>query len=119
LLVEDDDGVRALTRHVLQKSGYTVLEASNGGDAVRLAQGHQGTIHLLLTDVVMPQMGGRQVAERLAEMRRGIKVLYCSGYTDDAVVRYGILATGIAFIQKPYTPTLLAQKVRDVLDGRA
>jgi len=117
LLVEDDDGVRALTRYVLQRSGYTVLEASSGADAVRLAQGHQGTIHLLLTDVVMPQMGGREVAERLEEMRPGIKVLYCSGYTNDAVVRSGILETVIAFIQKPYTAALLAQKVRDVLDG--
>jgi two-component system cell cycle sensor histidine kinase/response regulator CckA len=119
LVVEDEDCVRALIRHVLQHSGYNVLEASNGRDAVRLAQDHQGTIHLLVTDVIMPHMGGRQVAERLVEMRPSIKVLYCSGYTDDAVVRHGILEAGTSFVQKPYSPTFLAQKVRDVLDGRA
>ncbi len=117
LLVEDDDAVRTLTRHILQNCGYTVLEASNGRDAVRLAEGRQGPIHLLVTDVVMPYMGGRQVAERLAAMKPGIKVLYCSGYTDDTVIRHGILEKGTAFVQKPYSPVLLAQKVRDVLDG--
>ncbi len=119
LLVEDDDGVRALTRHVLQKLGYTVLAASNGSDAILLAQEHQGTIHLLVTDVVMPHMGGRQVAERVEQIRPGIKVLFCSGYTDDAVVRHGVLESHVAFIQKPYSAALLAHKVRDVLDDRA
>ncbi len=119
LLVEDDDVVRALTRHVLQGSGYQVLEASNGKEAVRLAREHAEPIHLLVTDVVMPYLGGRQVAEQVGVLKPGIKVLYCSGYTDDAVVRHGVLEAGTAFMQKPYSPSLLVQKVRDVLDGLA
>lgn len=96
-----------------------MVEASNRKDAVRLAQDHQGPIHLLVTDVVMPHMGGRQVAERVEHNRPGIKVLYCSGYTDDAVVRNGVLESTVALIQKPDSAALLAQKVRAVLDDRA
>ena len=95
-----------------------MLEACNGTEAIRIAQQHTGTIHLLVYDVVMSGMGGRQVAERLAELRPGLRVLYLSGYTDDAVVRHGVLEAETAFLQKPFTPSALAQKVRWVLDTR-
>jgi len=116
LLVEDEDAVRALSRHVLQSCGYTVLEARDGWDAILVAQAHQGRIHLVVSDVVMPHLGGRQLAERLEELRPGLKTLFVSGYTDDAVVRHGILEADVAFLQKPFTPTALARKVRNVLD---
>jgi two-component system cell cycle sensor histidine kinase/response regulator CckA len=116
LLVEDDDAVRVLTRHALQNMGYTVLEASNGWDAVRQAEDHRGPIHLLVTDVVMPNMGGQQVAERIAGVHPETRVLFCSGYADDAVLRHGILAEEVAFFQKPFTVGALARKVREVLD---
>ena len=120
LLVEDEDAVRALGRHVLRMCGYTVLEAANGRDAVRATDGHAGPLHLLVTDVVMPGgMGGRQVAEAVVARHPETKVLFTSGYTDDAVVRHGILEEGTHFLQKPFSPTALAQKVRDVLDGKA
>lgn len=117
LLVEDDDAVRALSRHVLRECGYTLLEATHGREAIRVAQSHDGPIHLVLSDVVMPYLGGRQLAERLAEERPGLKMLFVSGYTDDAVVRHGILESDVAFLQKPFTPSALANKVRAVLDG--
>jgi PAS domain S-box-containing protein len=117
LLVEDEEGVRALTRHVLNGCGYTVLEAADGRQAVRVAEQYGGQIDLLVTDVVMPDMGGRAVAERLLASRPGLKVLYLSGYTDDAVVRHGILEAQVQFVQKPFSPAALAQKVRDVLDS--
>jgi CheY-like chemotaxis protein len=116
LLTEDEPALRALCRHVLQMQGYTVVEASQGQKALRIAEEFEGTIHLLVTDVVMPVMGGRQLAERLVAVRPGLKVLYLSGYTDDAVVRHGVLEAETAFLQKPFTPAALAQKVRDVLD---
>jgi two-component system cell cycle sensor histidine kinase/response regulator CckA len=116
LLVEDEDAVRSLTRYTLQMQGYAVLEARDGEEALRVADQHQGQIHLLMTDVVMPRMGGRRVAERLAQTHPGVKALFLSGYTDDAVVRHGILEGEVAFLQKPFTPSALAQKVRDVLD---
>jgi len=116
LLAEDEEGVRALIRHVLQQCGYTVLEARDGPEALLLGEQNLGRIGLLLTDVVMPGMGGRDLAERLAELQPGVKVLFLSGYTDDAVVRHGIQTAEVAFLQKPFTPASLARKVREVLD---
>jgi CheY-like chemotaxis protein len=118
LLVEDEGMLRELAREVLEASGYRVLEAAGGEEALRVAAAHEGTIHLLLTDVVMPGISGRMVAERVAASRPEIKVLYTSGYTDDAVLQRGVQA-GTAFLQKPFTTTALAQKVREVLDAPA
>jgi CheY-like chemotaxis protein len=97
--------------------GYSVLEASGGAEAIRMADQHTGPIHLLVTDVVMPRVGGREAAETLRTRRPGLKVLYMSGYTDDAVVRHGIVEATDAFLQKPFTPLALAHKVREVLDA--
>ena len=117
LLVEDAAAVRAVTKQMLERQGYTVLEAPDGEAGLRLAQRHRGVIHLLLTDVVMPRVGGRELAEQLTRLRPDVKVLYASGYTDDSVVRHGILESGTAYLQKPFSPESLARKVRDVLDA--
>jgi PAS domain S-box-containing protein len=138
LLVEDEDGVRALARTVLQHCGYTVLEAADGEEALRVAARHNrdlarpgpssdlaraghglGPIALLVTDVVMPGLGGRPLAERLLALQPGMKVLYVSGYADDAVVRHGVLEEQVQFLAKPFTPLALACKVREVLDAPA
>ena len=119
LLVEDAAAVRAVTRQALERQGYTVLEAPNGAAALHLAEQHRGPIHLLLTDVVMPELGGRRLAEQLAGLRPDLKVLYASGYTDDAVVRHGVIEATAAYLQKPFTPETLARKVRAVLDSPA
>jgi two-component system cell cycle sensor histidine kinase/response regulator CckA len=116
LMVEDDPGVRALNRRILARCGYTVLEAGDGDEAALAAVRHAGPIHLLMTDVVMPGQGGRAVAERLLERQPGLKVLYVSGYADDAVVRHGVQREAMNFLQKPFTPTALAHMVREVLD---
>jgi len=116
LLVEDEEGVRELARDILRASGYTVLEARNGAEALLLCERHQGPLDMLLTDVVMPRMSGRELAERLAPLRPELSVLFMSGYTDDAVIRHGVLAAGTAFLQKPFTPAALVLRVRETLD---
>jgi two-component system cell cycle sensor histidine kinase/response regulator CckA len=116
LLAEDDEGVRMLARETLEGSGYTVLEARNPEEALRLAREHRGPIHLLVTDVVMPAMSGRALADQLATTRPGIPVLFMSGYTGDAIVLHGVLDAGAAFLQKPFTPSALARQIRNVLD---
>jgi two-component system cell cycle sensor histidine kinase/response regulator CckA len=118
LLVEDESAVRALSRFILQSLGYTVLEAASGSEAIRICKRSRQPIHLLVSDVVMPEMGGRQVAEAVTALLPGIRVLYLSGYTDDAVVRHGVLQADTAFLQKPFSPPALAAKVREVLNAR-
>ncbi|MGO9838923.1 MAG: response regulator [Polyangiaceae bacterium] len=117
LLVEDEEQVRAVARGILKRQGYRILEARNGGEALLLCEKHPGAIDLLLSDVVMPQMSGPELAMRLATSRPTMKILCMSGYTDDTVVRHGPLEAGIAFIQKPFTPDSLGRKVREVLDA--
>lgn len=118
LLVEDDEGVRAGVAEILSMLGYRVLQAGCGEDACTLNDGYNEPIHLLLTDVVMPGMNGRELAERLAALRPQMKIVFMSGYTENAVVEHAAFGERIASIQKPFTPTTLARKLRDVLDGR-
>jgi CheY-like chemotaxis protein len=118
LLVEDQDEVRTVALEVLRRYGYHVLEARNAGEALLHCERYTETIALLLTDVVMPQMNGRELAERLVPMRPNMKVLYMSGYTDNAIVQHGILESGIEYLQKPLVPDVLARRVREVLDGQ-
>ena len=116
LLVEDEPSVRDLAHRLLSQQGYKVLEAANGKEALRVAQECFGEINLLLTDVVMPRMGGKEVADRLKTLRPSVKVLFISGFPDEAIAHHGVLTPGIAFLQKPFSPAALAQKVREVLD---
>jgi len=115
LLVEDEESVRTLSRRVLEKHGYRVLEASSGEVALEKLRECAERIHLLLTDLVMPAMAGTELASRLKAEHPDLRVLFMSGYTDDAVVRSGLLSRGHAFLQKPFTPSGLVRKVRDVL----
>jgi two-component system cell cycle sensor histidine kinase/response regulator CckA len=117
LLVEDEDGVRSFVCRVLEESGYTVLEASKPSEALATCQQYEGPIHLLLTDVVMPQMSGRELAEELSSLRPKTKILYMSGYTDEAIFRHGVLDPGMPFLQKPFTTEVIVRKVRQVLDA--
>jgi PAS domain S-box-containing protein len=117
LVAEDEPSVRSLTCRILRNQGYTVLDASNGKDALDIAQRHNGEIHLVLTDVVMPGIGGKELVSRLMSARPGIKALYASGYTDNAIVHHGVLDSGVAFLQKPFTVESLKHKVREVLDS--
>ena len=119
LVAEDDLAVRRAAVEVLTSCGYALLVASDVSHAIELAETHPGTIDLLLTDVVMPQLGGRALAERVTAARPSIKVLFMSGYTDDAVVRHGVLEAGTPFLQKPITPKSLSSRVREVLDRKA
>jgi CheY-like chemotaxis protein len=116
LLVEDEPEVRDLAREILEGSGYTVLQACDPLEAVLMAEQHLGAIHLLLTDVIMPRQSGRALVERLGPLRPEMQVLYMSGYTNEAIVRHGVLDPDTLFIQKPFTPAALANKVRAALD---
>jgi CheY-like chemotaxis protein len=115
LLVEDEKGVRELAREYLEMSGYTVIEAEDGHTALELAAMHSGTIHLLMTDVVMPGISGRELADRVKRIRPKIRVLYMSGYTDQAVVHHGILDMDAVLLQKPFTMATLSSKLREIL----
>jgi len=119
LLVEDDEGVRGLALRSLRMHGYTVLTAIDGKVALQVVDSHKGPLDLVLSDVVMPNLGGPEMAKQLRSRFPDLKMLFMSGYTDDAVIRHGLLEAEVSFIQKPYTPTALARKVRQVLDGRA
>ncbi len=117
LLVEDEKGVRELARQYLEMSGYTVLEAEDGHTALELSGMHSGPIHLLMTDVVMPGISGRELAERISRLRPGIKILYMSGYTDQSIVHHGILADDAVLLQKPFNMASLASKLREILSA--
>jgi two-component system, cell cycle sensor histidine kinase and response regulator CckA len=116
LLVEDEEQVRAIALNILRRQGYQVIPAQNAGEALLISERHPGGIDLLLTDVVMPQMSGPELAQRLGATRPDMKVLCMSGYTDDSIIRHGVLETGVAFVQKPITPALLSRRVRQILD---
>jgi len=117
LLVEDDALVRALTCTLLGEAGYHVFEAENSEDALALAERYAAAIQMLLTDVVMPRIGGRQLADQLCARRPGTKVLFMSGYTDDSIIRHGVVDSGIHLLQKPFTRMSLLRRVREILDA--
>ena len=116
LLAEDEPSVRGLAARVLRNQGYKVLEAVDGGEALQIAGRHKERIDLLLTDVVMPQIGGKELYDQLKPLRPHLKVLFTSGYTENAIVHQGELAPGVAFLQKPFSPIFLTHKVREILD---
>jgi CheY-like chemotaxis protein len=117
LLVEDEPLVRGLAIRVLREQGYNLLEAANGMEALSVAQEHANEkIHLLLTDVIMPQLGGKELADRLKKLRPNVEVLFTSGYTDQAILQRGLLNPDFAFLEKPFSPSGLVRKVREVLD---
>jgi two-component system, cell cycle sensor histidine kinase and response regulator CckA len=119
LVVEDEEGVRRLLRHVLASRGYKVLEATNGEQALRVYRESAGRVQLVLTDMIMPRMGGRELATRLSEIVPDVKIVFMSGYTDDVLLRTGELGRGMSFLQKPLRPETLAAKVREALDAPA
>jgi len=116
LLVEDDEGVRRLAIRILERLGYTVVAATDGFDALARLSRHDGEVHLLMTDVVMPGMNGRELSARVAETHPHVKVLFASGYTENIIVHHGVVEENLSFIAKPYTMQALAHKVRQVLD---
>jgi CheY-like chemotaxis protein len=116
LVVEDEQSLRSMVRTVLEAAGYVVLEANGGHEAIAVCLNHVGPIHLLLTDVVMPQMNGREVSDHIVASHPETRVLYMSGYTDKGIVHNGVLESGAAFLQKPFTPNSLTRKIREVLD---
>jgi two-component system cell cycle sensor histidine kinase/response regulator CckA len=117
LLVEDDEMVRTLVRETLEREGYKVIDSADPVEAQRLADAHRGKIQLLITDVVMPKLSGKELARSLTHVRPDLKVLYMSGYTDSAIVNSGILQKEVSFLQKPFTPAGLSSKVREVIDA--
>jgi CheY-like chemotaxis protein len=117
LLVEDDESVRDLAWRVLEGQGYAVLQAGNGQEAIQVAAGHPDPIHVLVTDLIMPGMSGKVLAEQLTPTHPDLKVLYISGYTDELIAEHGILEPGVILLQKPFRPFELAHKVRQVLDA--
>jgi two-component system cell cycle sensor histidine kinase/response regulator CckA len=117
LVVEDEGAILELARESLEELGYRVLTASSPQEAMRRCEEQAGEIHLLITDVVMPQMNGRELAERLRALRPGLKCLYMSGYTADVIANRGVLEQGVSFIGKPFSLAVLAEKVREVLEG--
>jgi CheY-like chemotaxis protein len=117
LLAEDELGVRRLVREVLEQAGHTVLEAASGPAALQAAEGYAGAIQLLLTDVVMPEMSGPELAKQLTTARPELKVLYMSGYTEETMVQHGMLSAGITLLQKPFSKDDLLRRVRDVMDS--
>jgi two-component system cell cycle sensor histidine kinase/response regulator CckA len=116
LLVEDEPMILDITKTMLERQGYTVMAAATPGEAIRLAREHAGEIHLLMTDVVMPEMNGRDLAKNLLSLYPNLKRLFMSGYTADVIAHHGVLDEGVQFIQKPFSVQALAAKVRDVLD---
>ncbi len=116
LLAEDSDAVRRLLVEILRKHGYTVIEARNGAEALEIARRFEGPIHLLVTDMVMPQMSGRELHAHLSPARPGMKVLFMSGYAEEAIARHGVIDRGTAFVEKPFTPAVIARKIRELLD---
>ena len=119
LLVEDMEGLRKLTTRMLESAGYTVLTAANGDEALLMLERYERPLHLMVTDVVMPGMSGPTLVKRSDGTRPGVKVLYMSGYTDDVVVRHGMLDEGMPFLGKPFTAAELTRKVREVLDSQS
>jgi len=115
LIVEDEAALLEVTCQSLKEVGYAILAAQGPAEAIRMSENHPGTIHLMVTDVIMPEMSGAQLAGHLSSLRPEMKVLYVSGYTDDTIVRHGVLETGLSFLQKPFSPKTLAQKVGELL----
>src|SRR5258708_39660188 len=115
LVVEDEEPLRLLIVKICSQAGYDVLAAKDGGEALALSESHPGLIHLLITDVVMPGISGRTLADEIVKRRAETKILYCSGYAENAIVHHGVLETGVAFLQKPFTATTLLQMVQNLL----
>jgi CheY-like chemotaxis protein len=116
LLVEDEDAVRELTRQILRLNGYSVLQAARGHEALEVSREYDGCIDLLLTDVIMPQMNGRELADLLRKQRPELRVVYMSGYAEDAIVHQGALEPGVVLVEKPFNPEVLVRTVRQALD---
>jgi DNA-binding response OmpR family regulator len=118
LLVEDQEAVRTFVKAALERAGYHIIQASDSAEALTVAEHHSGNIHLLLTDVVLPGMNGKDLSQELKALRPDVKVLFISGYTTDVIAHRGVLDPGVAFLHKPFSADVVAQKVRDVLDDR-
>jgi two-component system, cell cycle sensor histidine kinase and response regulator CckA len=117
LIVENEAAIRSLLQMALRKNGYTVLAAESGREALDVVSTHSGPIHLLITDVMMPDIDGPELVRRLSAIRPETRTLFMSGYMDDALGEQGVLPSSVNFIQKPFSPSTIAQKVRDILDG--